>query len=92
MGQRYTGITVDIERRFNEHQQSGPRCAKALKGKGPLTLIGCAKVATHSQALKLERHIKRQHTAHKLPELERGQSDKLEFSWQVIAPETLSLQ
>lgn len=55
----YTGITTNIERRFLEHQSSGPKAAKALKGKGPLILEFHHLVGTHSQALKLEYKIKK---------------------------------
>jgi putative endonuclease len=55
----YTGICTDIERRFVEHQSSGPRCAKALKGKGPLVLKFWCIVDTHSEALKIEIWIKK---------------------------------
>ncbi|WP_299083902.1 GIY-YIG nuclease family protein [uncultured Paraglaciecola sp.] len=57
--QYYTGICTDIERRFDEHQSNGPKCAKALKGKGPLVLKLWCKVADHSHALKVELWIKK---------------------------------
>ncbi|MEP1449273.1 MAG: GIY-YIG nuclease family protein [Paraglaciecola sp.] len=59
LGQFYTGICTDIERRFAEHQSNGPKCAKALKGKGPLTLKFRCHVDSRSQALKLEMWIKK---------------------------------
>lgn len=55
----YTGITKDIERRFNEHQQGGPKAAKYLKGKGPLVLVYRECVGSHSQALKRENMVKK---------------------------------
>jgi putative endonuclease len=58
LGQYYTGICTDITRRFAEHQASGPKCAKALKGKGPLTLKFTCQVESHSDALKTEIWIK----------------------------------
>ena len=64
--QYYTGICTDIERRFDEHQSSGPKCAKALKGKGPLTLKFCCKVDSHSEALKFEIWIKKLSKANKI--------------------------
>ncbi len=33
LGSLYTGITTDVERRFNQHQNGTG--AKALRGKGP---------------------------------------------------------
>lgn len=55
----YTGITTDVQRRFSEHQSSGPKAAKSLKGKGPLILEFHKVVGNHSQALKLEYKVKR---------------------------------
>ncbi|MBU3003166.1 GIY-YIG nuclease family protein [Paraglaciecola arctica] len=66
LGQFYTGICTDIERRFAEHQSNGPKCAKALKGKGPLTLKLSGKVENHSEALKLEIWIKKLSKANKI--------------------------
>ncbi|MGK0306147.1 MAG: putative endonuclease [Gammaproteobacteria bacterium] len=62
----YTGICTNIERRFEEHQSSGPKCAKALKGKGPLTLKFSCKVDSHSEALKLEIWIKKLNKPNKI--------------------------
>lgn len=58
-GHFYTGICKDLTRRLNEHQSNGPKCAKALKGKGPLTLMFCCQVESHSCALKMEIWIKK---------------------------------
>ncbi len=55
----YTGITLDVQRRFKEHQGGGARAAKYLRGKGPLTLVACWCVGDRSTALRLERKIKR---------------------------------
>jgi putative endonuclease len=66
LSQYYTGICTDIERRFVEHQSSGPRCAKALKGKGPLVLKFWCIVDTHSEALKIEIWIKKLSKANKV--------------------------
>lgn len=66
LAQYYTGICIDIDRRFEEHQSSGPKCAKALKGKGPLTLKFSCKVDSHSEALKLEIWIKKLNKANKI--------------------------
>ena len=62
----YTGICTDIERRFAEHQSSGPKCAKALKGKGPLILKFWCIVDNHSEALKIEIWIKKLSKANKI--------------------------
>jgi putative endonuclease len=58
-GSLYTGITTDVDRRFKEHDASGIRAAKFLKGKGPLTLAFFTEVGGRSHALKLEYRVKR---------------------------------
>ena len=52
----YTGITTDVERRFQEHQSG--RGAKYLKGKRPLLLVYSVQLAHHSVALKAEYRLK----------------------------------
>lgn len=58
-GSLYTGITTDVMRRFSEHQSGGNKAAKALKGKGPLSLELHIEVGDHSAALQLEYKVKR---------------------------------
>lgn len=60
LGQYYAGICTDLTRRFAEHSKGGQRCAKALKGKGPLTLKFAAEVSDHTSALQAEMWIKKQ--------------------------------
>lgn len=57
-GSLYTGVTVDVERRFREHQQQGEKCAKYLKGKLPLALVFQAQIGEKRQAFRLEWRIK----------------------------------
>lgn len=52
----YTGITTDVERRFSQHQTG--KGAKALRGKGELTLAFSHLVGDRSCALRLEYRIK----------------------------------
>ena len=59
MGNLYTGITQDVQRRFKEHQEGGPKAAKYLKGKKPLKLVFNKKIGSRSQALKAEAKIKK---------------------------------
>ena len=54
----YTGITKDVQRRLAEHSAQGPRCARALKGRAPLTLIYSQEAGTHPDALRLELWVK----------------------------------
>ena len=55
----YTGITTDVERRFNEHAGQGKLCAKYLRGKDPLVLVFTAEAGRRSEALQLEARVKR---------------------------------
>ena len=55
----YTGITTDVKRRFGEHQASGPKAAKYLKGRGPLQLMLDYHIGDQKTASKLEYRIKR---------------------------------
>ncbi|MBV8871316.1 GIY-YIG nuclease family protein [Phytobacter diazotrophicus] len=52
----YTGITTDVARRFIQHQSG--KGAKALRGKGELTLAFSAPVGERSLALRMEYRIK----------------------------------
>ena len=52
----YTGITTDVERRYQQHQSG--KGAKALRGKVELTLVFSAPVGDRSLALRLEYRIK----------------------------------
>ncbi|MGY6027713.1 GIY-YIG nuclease family protein [Phytobacter sp. AG2a] len=52
----YTGITLDVPRRFIQHQNG--KGAKALRGKGELSLVFSAPVGDKSLALRAEYRIK----------------------------------
>ena len=56
-GQLYCGISTDVERRLREHQQ-GRRGARALRGKGPLTLVFQQVVGNRSLASRVEYRVK----------------------------------
>ena len=58
-GSLYTGIATDVERRFSEHVAGGKKCAKYLRGRGPLDLVFHQKIGNRSQALKTEAAIKK---------------------------------
>ena len=55
----YTGVTIDVARRFDEHQSQGQKCAKYLRGKGPLELVHFEELPDKSSAYKLEMKIKK---------------------------------
>ena len=52
----YTGIALDVERRFEEHE-SGVG-AKYLRGRGPLELVFSRAIGTRGDALRAEYRIK----------------------------------
>lgn len=56
-GALYTGITTDVDRRLAQHRAG--RGAKALRGKGPLTLRHHEPAGDHATALRREAEIKR---------------------------------
>lgn len=56
-GRLYTGISTDVQRRFEQHASGSG--AKALRGRGPLTLAASEPVGTRGQAQQVEAHIKR---------------------------------
>jgi putative endonuclease len=65
-GTLYTGITTDVSRRFQEHNEMRNRKgSKYLKGKGPLTLAWQHPAQDRSHASKLEYTIKRMNKADK---------------------------
>ncbi|GLP95931.1 GIY-YIG nuclease family protein [Paraferrimonas sedimenticola] len=69
-GALYTGITTDVARRFGEHQDS-PKGAKALRGRGPLTLVFNQSVGDRSRASRLEHKVKRLSKPQKLALIDR---------------------
>lgn len=54
----YTGVTTDVARRFEEHSKGGAKAAKALKGKGPYTLVYSEQAGSRSEAQAREYQIK----------------------------------
>ena len=60
----YTGIAVDVDKRMIEHE-AGPRGAKYLRGRGPLTLVFSAVVGDRATASRLEYRIKQMNRAQK---------------------------
>ncbi len=58
-GRLYTGITTDVERRFEEHESGDTKGSKYLRGKAPLKLVLKKKVGNRSMALKIEAKVKK---------------------------------
>ncbi|MCG7566904.1 GIY-YIG nuclease family protein [Pseudoalteromonas sp. CnMc7-15] len=59
----YTGVSNDVVKRFEAHQQG--KGAKNLRGKGPLSLIFATPVGSRSDACKLEWQVKKMRRATK---------------------------
>lgn len=55
----YTGITVDVERRIDEHNNDNKLAAKYTKARRPVQLVYQEKLKTRSLATKREREIKK---------------------------------
>ena len=62
-GALYAGISTDPERRLRQHQSG--KGARALRGKGPLTLAWQQAVGEKGAALRLEYRLKQQSKAFK---------------------------
>ncbi len=54
----YCGIALDVARRFAEHTGGGRKCARYLRGRGPLQLVFQQTIGTRSAALKQEYRLK----------------------------------
>ncbi|WP_238984377.1 GIY-YIG nuclease family protein [Billgrantia kenyensis] len=70
----YTGITTDVSRRLSQHEAG--RGAKALRGRGPLTLVHHELVGERGEALRLEAEVKRLPAARKRAWLEVRRGNK----------------
>ncbi len=79
----YTGITTDVPRRLRQHERGVG--AKALRGKGPLTLAFHCPAGDRSNALIWEYRIK-QLTHRQKMQLVAGQAPTLEGIWSSLYP------
>jgi putative endonuclease len=75
-GNLYTGITTDVDRRFDEHCSQGSRSAKYLFAHPPEAIVFSTQVGDRSLALKVEHWFKRLSSAQKEQIVELG---KLKF-------------
>ena len=64
-GALYTGIATDVTRRLAEHEAGEGRGAKALRGRGPLTLLLEHELGDRGLAQRVEAGIKRLSKARK---------------------------
>lgn len=58
-GSLYTGITTDLARRVEEHNQGGPQGARYTRSRRPVELIYSEEAATRSAAAKREAALKK---------------------------------
>lgn len=58
MNTLYTGIALDVERRFAEHAGTGNTGSKYLRSKGPLELVYQAEIGGRALALQAEYRVK----------------------------------
>ena len=54
----YTGITIDVARRFEAHCGKGHAGAKYVRTRRPLKLVYQTKIGNQSLAMKVERKVK----------------------------------
>lgn len=62
-GYVYTGITTDVERRFQEHQSG--KGAKFTRAFPPVSIVGSVPVGDKSTALKWEHKLKKMNSVQK---------------------------
>ena len=67
----YTGVAIDVHRRFSEHGREGARGSKYLRGKGPLQLVYVRTIGSKELALRVESRIKRLRKTQKEDLIER---------------------
>jgi putative endonuclease len=56
-GSLYTGITLDVKRRFAEHCES-PKGARYTRSHHPLKVVYRKKIGIQGEAMKMERRVK----------------------------------
>ena len=77
-GKLYSGITVDVKRRIEQHSGVRVGAAKALRGDPPVRLRYAETAADRSEATKREMTIKRMPRAKKLELVEARGTDRRE--------------
>jgi putative endonuclease len=65
-GSLYTGISTDVQRRFDAHQKN--RGARRLRGRGPLELVYSHAIGDRARALQIEYRVK---------QLTKGEKERL---------------
>ena len=72
-GTLYTGVTTDVDKRFEAHASG--KGAKYTRGRGPLTLVYREECGGHSAALKRELEIKGMNRQQKADLIENQQKN-----------------
>ena len=73
----YTGISTDVERRFREHVEGGPRSAKFTRSKKQLELVYTCRIGSHSLVSKVEYRLRRLVKKEKEAVVQRGESARI---------------
>jgi len=55
----YSGITINLEKRLEEHNSGERRGAKYTRARGPVTLVYSEQLSSKSDALKREAEVKK---------------------------------
>lgn len=83
LGHLYAGITLDPERRIEQHRGLRPGGAKALRGKSPLHFRAVFEVSNKALAMQTEYRLKR---------LSHGQKQQLIAMQQLAGTKTVTNQ
>ena len=74
-GKLYTGISTDVERRFQEHAGERPNGARFFRGDPPQEIVYREVAADRAEASKREAEIKKFNRAAKLKLIEQHQQE-----------------
>ena len=80
-GSLYTGITTDVQRRFNEHlngQKAGKKGAKYFQGRKPEKIVYVEEGHDRSSASKREAEIKKLRRDQKLALIKAGDPKEIQ--------------
>lgn len=76
-GTLYTGITTDVERRFEEHKSGGAKAAKYTRAHGAVELAAVWDTPDRAAASRLEHRIKQLTRAEKEVLIASGEEPEL---------------
>ncbi|MFN3712237.1 MAG: GIY-YIG nuclease family protein [Alcanivoracaceae bacterium] len=65
-GRLYTGISTDPARRYREHLAGGARGARFTRAARQVSLLWCAEIGAHGDALRAEHRLRKLPRARKL--------------------------